>query len=247
MTTSAIAPARRPASAGLQQPVFFLLCALAALLLVACGDDASNKPDPFFSQPPSARGTPSATAAPGAPAAPAAPAKPGASASAAASAGPANLPPLPIEEFTEADFTASDKSRDPFRSFAKTFVAQAKGRITVQRVILAERFAVDELKIVGIVSRGDVKALLTDSTGLGWIVKVGDYVGKAEVVHTGGPTGADVAINWRVDRIRENDVVFVREDPSHPEIPPTTRVVTLYPSDQNPSQLFGQQGSPAPR
>lgn len=236
MTTSASAPVR--------QPVFFLLCALVALLLAACGDEASNKPDPFFSQPPSARGTPSATAAPGAPAG--AP-KPGGSASAAASAGPANLPPLPVEEFTEADFTASDKSRDPFRSFAKTFVAQAKGRITVQRVILAERFAVDELKIVGIVSRGDVKALLTDSTGLGWIVKVGDYVGKAEVVHTGGPTGADVAINWRVDRIRENDVVFVREDPSHPEIPPTTRVVTLYPSDQNPSQLFGQQGSPAPR
>jgi type IV pilus assembly protein PilP len=214
----------------------FFFCALAALL-AGCGDDpASNKPDPFFSQPPSARGA--STSKPGGPAAPGASAKPGASGAAAAGA-PQNLPPLPVEEFTEADFSPSDKSRDPFRSFARTFVAQAKGRITVQRVVLAERFALDELKIVGIVSRGDVKVLLTDSTGLGWIVKVGDYVGKPEVVHTGGPTGADVAINWRVDRIRENDVVFVREDPSHPEIPPTTRVVALYPSDQNPSQPFG--------
>lgn len=202
--------------------------ALAALLLAGCGDEATNKPvDPFFSQPPSARGGPPASGA-------AAGAKPGAAPSGSAKVD--SMPPLPVEEFTEADFTPSDRSRDPFRSFAKTFVAQAKGRLTVQRVILAERFALDELKIVGLVSRGDVKALLTDSTGLGWIVKVGDYVGKAEVVHTGGPTGSDVAINWRVDRIRDNDIVFVREDPSHPEIPPSTRVIALYPSDQNPNQ-----------
>lgn len=244
MTTArelAITGPRRLAAATLRALAVFILGALAALL-AGCGDDpATNKPDPFFSQPPSQRGGPPATAA----AAPGAPARPGGTASPAAA--PSDLPPLPVEEFTEADFTATDKSRDPFRSFAKTFVAQAKGRVTVQRVILAERFALDELKIVGIVSRGDVKALLTDSTGLGWIVKVGDYVGKAEVVHTGGPTGSDVAINWRVDRIRENDVVFVREDPSHPEIPPTTRVIALYPSDQNPSLMLLQPASPAPR
>ena len=56
---------------------------------------------------------------------------------------------------------------------------------------------------------------------------MGEFVGKSEVVHSGGPTGADVPINWRIDRIRPADVVFVREDPSHPEIPPTTRVVAL--------------------
>ena len=51
--------------------------------------------------------------------------------------------------------------------------------------------------------------------------------GAAEIVHSGGPTGADVAINWRIDRIREGDVVFIREDPSHPEIPTATRVLAL--------------------
>ena len=219
---------------------------LSALLLAGCGDEGSGgagsgKADPFFSLPPSARtGAAHGSAAPAAPGAPgAAPGAPGAAGTAAASAS-STLAALPPQEFTEADFTETDKSRDPFRAFTKAFVAQAKGRVTVQRVILAERFALDELKTVGIVSRGDVMALMTDPTGLGWIIKIGDYVGKAEVIHTGGPTGSDVAINWRVDRIRENDIVFVREDPSHPEIPPTTRVIVLYPSDQ----LAGSPGGP---
>lgn len=206
------------------------LLVLSALALSGCGDD--KKPtDPF------APSTVAATAAP----APA-PAQTGGAAAARHGGGPApsgsaaaDLPPLPPQEFTEADFTETDKSRDPFRSFAKTFVAQSKGRTNIQRIVLAEKYALDELKPVGIVSRGDVKALLTDPAGLGWIVKVGDFVGKSELVHTGGPTGADVAINWRVDRIRENDIVFIREDTSHPEIPQTSRVIVLYPTDQNPN------------
>jgi type IV pilus assembly protein PilP len=101
--------------------------------------------------------------------------------------------------------------------------------VTIQRQVLVDRYALDELKLVGVVTRAPARALLTDPTGLGWVAKVGDFVGKAEVVHSGGPTGVDVAVNWRVDRIRESDVVFIREDPSHPEIPPTTRVIALRP------------------
>jgi type IV pilus assembly protein PilP len=205
---------------------------LIGLVLSGCGDDpasgSSGKPPSKGPNPPAAAPLP----------------EPGASSGAAARHGAgapsgsatADMPPLPPQEFTEGDFTETDKSRDPFRSFAKAFVAQSKGRTNIQRVILAERYALDELKPVGIVSRGDLKALLTDPAGLGWIVKVGDYVGKAELVHTGGPTGSDVAINWRVDRIRENDIVFMREDTAHPEIPQTSRVVVLYPSDQLPGK-----------
>ncbi|HSN99523.1 MAG TPA: hypothetical protein VLS89_14605, partial [Candidatus Nanopelagicales bacterium] len=142
------------------------------------------------------------------------------------------LPPLPLREFAESDFSESDRSRDPFRSFESMFATQAKTRITIQRQVLVDRYALDELKLVGVVSRSPARALLTDPTGLGWVVKVGDFVGKAEIVHTGGPGGADVAINWRVDRIRDSDVVFIREDPAHPEIPPTTRVIALRPLDE---------------
>ncbi len=235
----------RRATQGLRAPLAVtarlagVLLVLFGLLLTACGDDV--KPPPA-GQPTSNRGNlPPPAPATAAPAGRAAAQRHGAGASPSGSAA-ADAAPLPPQEFTEGDFTETDKSRDPFRSFAKAFVAQSKGRTNIQRVILAERYALDELKPVGIVSRGDVKALLTDPAGLGWIVKVGDYVGKAELVHTGGPTGSDVAINWRVDRIRENDIVFIREDTSHPEIPQTSRVIVLYPSDQNPNQPFGAEG-----
>jgi len=100
-----------------------------------------------------------------------------------------------------------------------------------------DRYALDELHLVGIVLGAPSRALLTDPGGLGWVAKVGDFVGKSELVHAGGPTGTDVAVNWRVDRIRDGDIVFIREDPSHPEIPPTTRVVAL----RTPEEEAGQK------
>jgi type IV pilus assembly protein PilP len=141
--------------------------------------------------------------------------------------GTENLPPLPLKEFQERDFSETDTSRDPFRNFAAVFARQLKSTATVQRKALVDRYALDELKLIGIVTRAPARALLTDPAGTGWVAKVGDFVGKSELVHSGGPTGIDVAVNWRVDRIRHNDVVFVREDPSHPEIPPTTRIMAL--------------------
>jgi type IV pilus assembly protein PilP len=189
---------------------------IAAAIAVGCGDDAEDPIPPV---------TPK-----GAGKAPAG--RPGAAADAGVDGAAAELPPPPLREFSESDFSESDRSRDPFRSFETLFATQAKTRVTIQRQVLVDRFALDELKLVGVVSRAPPRALLTDPGGLGWVVKVGDFVGKPEIVHTGGPSGADVAINWRVDRIRESDVVFIREDPSHPEIPPTTRVIALRPLEE---------------
>lgn len=184
------------------------LCAASAL--AACGSDDTWKPAPA---------NPGAAPQPGAP---------GASPSASASAGPtAGLPPLPLRDFQERDFAESDANRDPFRGFQADLLAQSKTRVTIQRKVLVDRYALEELKLTGLVNGNPSRALLIDPTGLGWIAKVGDYVGKPELVHSGGPSGTDVPINWRVDRIRAGDVVFVREDPSHPEIPPTTRVIAL--------------------
>ncbi|HVK65336.1 MAG TPA: pilus assembly protein PilP [Polyangium sp.] len=138
---------------------------------------------------------------------------------------------LPQREFGEADFTETEKNRDPFRGFASVFAQQAKGRTVVQRTVVIERYALDELKLSGLVTRSQPRALFIDPANVGWVLKVGDFVGKPEIVRTGGPTGVDVAINWRVDRIRDGDVVFVREDPAHPEIAPVTRVVALFPEE----------------
>jgi type IV pilus assembly protein PilP len=184
-----------------------LALALLAVLSTGCGDD----PPP----PPPKKAVPAA----------AAPA-PGAAASAAPSP-TADMPPLPKRDFQERDFAESDSNRDPFRSFAADLIAQGKTRISIQRKVLVDRYSLEELKLVGLVLGSPSRALLIDPTGLGWDARVGDFVGKPEMVHSGGPTGTDVPINWRVDRIRPSDVVFIREDPSHPEIPPTTRVIAL--------------------
>jgi type IV pilus assembly protein PilP len=146
----------------------------------------------------------------------------------------AELAPLPERQFTEADFSETERNRDPFRGFAAMFSQQAKGQQKQQRQVIVDRFSLDELKLVGVVTRTAPRVLFTDPAGLGWVLKTGDYVGKPEIVHTGGPAGIDVAINWRVDRIRESDVVFVREDPAHPEIAPVTRVVSLFPREETP-------------
>jgi len=137
------------------------------------------------------------------------------------------MPPLPKRDFQERDFAESDINRDPFRSFAADLAAQSKRTFQVQRKVLVDRYALEELRLAGIVTGSPSRALLLDPTGLGWVAKVGDFVGKPEIVHSGGPTGADVPINWRVDRIRVGDIVLVREDPSHPEIAPATRVIAL--------------------
>ncbi|HEY4117173.1 MAG TPA: pilus assembly protein PilP [Byssovorax sp.] len=208
-------------TAGPLSRVALVIFALAlAIGLVGCGDDPQPQNKPSSAKP-----------------AAAAPAKKGKGKGKAAEV-KLDLPPLPLKEFKEGDFSETDQSRDPFRSFASVFVSQAKAKATVQRKAIVERYALDELKLIGIVSRGTSRALLTDPSGSGWVAKVGDLIGKPELVHSGGPTGIDVALNWRVDRIRSNDVVFVREDPSHPEIPPTTRVIALRSPEEEQNLLM---------
>ncbi|MCC6553758.1 MAG: pilus assembly protein PilP [Polyangiaceae bacterium] len=203
-----------------------LAATLGAAAIAGCGGDDE---EPIVTSPP--KGAKPA-------AAPAGGAK-GADAGADAAAPPPDLPPLPVREFQEADFSESDRTRDPFRSFETLFASQGRGRVTIQRTVLVDRYALDELKLAGVVGRSPARALLVDPAGMGWVLKVGDFVGKAELVHSGGPTGTDVALNWRVDRIRESDVVFIREDPSHPDIPPTTRVISLRPLEEG-----GGKGKP---
>ena len=65
------------------------------------------------------------------------------------------------------------------------------------------------------------------------VLKRGDWVGRPEVVHIGGANGADYQINWRVDKVRDGDIVFTREDPAQPGIPPATRVIAIRPENEN--------------
>ncbi len=140
------------------------------------------------------------------------------------------VPGPPKVEFQETDFTETERSRDPFRNYAMIFAEEAKGKVRSQREVILDQYSVDELKLVGIVTRiQPAKAMLVDPTGKGHVVVRGQFIGRAEIVQSGGASGADYEINWRVDRIREGDIVLVREDPQNPDIPSATRVIALHP------------------
>jgi len=155
-------------------------------------------------------------------------------------AGPALAPP-PIArmDFAENDFVESDRNRDPFRTYVATFAAPERQRVAQnQRAVVLPQFSIDELKLVAIVTGGDYpRAMVIDPGGKGWVLKRGDFVGRPEVVHIGGANGADYQLNWRVDKVRDGDLVFLREDPAQPGIPPATRVVTLHPEQQERDKI----------
>src|SRR6185503_10378837 len=62
----------------------------------------------------------------------------------ASAAPPAAPPPAAVgrRDFPEADFTETERSRDPFRPYAKKFAEEAKGRVKSQRQVLLAEFSV---------------------------------------------------------------------------------------------------------
>jgi type IV pilus assembly protein PilP len=141
----------------------------------------------------------------------------------------------PAVEFQETDFSENERSRDPFRSFAKSFADEARTKVKSQREVVLDQYSVDELKLVGLVTRiQPERALLIDPTGKGHILQRGQFLGRAELVQ-GGASGAEYEINWRVERIRDSDIVLVRDDPSNPDVPSATRIIPLRP-DQTQEQ-----------
>jgi type IV pilus assembly protein PilP len=137
---------------------------------------------------------------------------------------------LPKLEIKEGEFAESGNSRDPFRSYALAFADEDKGKVRSQRQVLLDKYSIDELKLVGIVTRiHPAKAMMVDPTGKGHVVQRGQLVGRAELVQSAGPGGAAYEVNWRVDRVRDGDIVLIREDPRNPDVPTATRVVPLRP------------------
>jgi type IV pilus assembly protein PilP len=174
-----------------------------ALLVSACGDDP----------PPPAAATK------------AAPKK----AAAKAAAEAAKELPAPLN--APIDFAEAARMRDPFMSYAREFAQEAKKRVKSQREVLLDQYGLDELKLAGLVTGiRPARAMLIDPKKTGHVVHEGQFIGRSEVVH-GGTSGAEYEINWRVDRIRDTDIVLVREDPANPDVPTATRVIPLRPDD----------------
>jgi type IV pilus assembly protein PilP len=91
----------------------------------------------------------------------------------------------------------------------------------------SRRYAVDQLRLAGIVQRSDApRAMVIDPRGKGWVIAQGDLLGKPETVRSG--SGERLA-SWRVDRIRERDVVLSREVAGEAAVAGITRVLSLPP------------------
>jgi type IV pilus assembly protein PilP len=157
-----------------------------------------------------------------------------AAASAAKAKGKTEAPPA--VQFQETDFSENERSRDPFRSFAKSFAEEARSKVKSQREVVLDQYSVDELRLVGLVTRiQPERALVIDPTGKGHILTRGQFIGRAETVQ-GGASGAEYEINWRVERIRETDIVLVRDDPTNPDVPSATRIIPLRPETADDTQ-----------
>ncbi len=195
-----------------------ILCLLGSLFWLGCEDDV------MVAQP-----------------APSSSAGPRASASGAPADSAQSPPHMDLED---ADFAESDKSRDPFRSYARMFAEEANGQIKSDLDVKLEKYTLDQLKLIGIVTRVyPERAMLVDPNGVGHVIKRGQFVGKPEVVQTAKDVGASYQVHWRVDRIRPNDVVFVREDPTNPDVPVATRVIPLRPEGEGDlSELLENAG-----
>ncbi len=151
-------------------------------------------------------------------------------AAASATASTLSRPSSKRPEYTEND---SRRGAIATATRSRTFLVQNqpvnKTALQPTKIELAQ-YSVDELKLVAIVTGGDqARAMFVDPTGKGTVVYRGSFVCRPEVVHIGGTNGPEYQLNWRVDRIREADVVLIREDPAQPAIPPATRVIPLHP------------------
>jgi type IV pilus assembly protein PilP len=214
-----------------------------ALFAIACGDSPPVAPTRG-----AAGGTGRSSA--GTPPANAAAANGGARADAASG------PPLHGRVLQDIDFTESDRSRDPFRSFARDWIPRNESAtpLPTDNIKLAS-LSLDDLKVIAIVvGVASPYAMLVDTDGNGTIIRRGDLVGRPDTIVSPGENGGPHQVPWRVARIvgsrisrdRNNnlveipaEVVFEREDRA--SLTPTRieRSLSLAPPGEG-------RGGPAP-
>jgi hypothetical protein len=187
---------------------------IAALSLAACGDEEVVQ---------TTRGA-GGGAAPAADKAGATPAA-GAAAGAVAAGAPA-APAVPREPvaYKDEDFAESIANRDPFKIYTTQYRADLPEG--VQRRVYMPTTAVEEMRLIAIVTGvPKPKAMLLDPVGVGHVVERGDYVGRPKVIQASGNVA--MTLNWRVDRIRENEVVLTQEDATDPTRIAMTKIIPL--------------------
>jgi type IV pilus assembly protein PilP len=151
---------------------------------------------------------------------------PGGDTAAATGVGQAVDAGIAAPTYRDEDFSEAEANRDPFRNYAATVRAMPEA-VTTRDVELPNT-GIDEMNVIAVVTGvADARAMILDSEGVGHVVRRGSYLGRAEVVQAGGLEELPITLHWRVDRIRESEVVLTRDDPTAPNRPPLTRVLAL--------------------
>mgnify|MGYP001026057081 CR=1 FL=1 len=149
----------------------------------------------------------------------------------AAKKAPAKVaPPAPATQklvLKDEDFVESERNRDPFRPYVATPGPRGpEASFDPQRPVVMPNTAVEQMKLIAVVTGVPrPKAMLTDPGGVGYVVQRGDYLGKAKVLTATG--SVPLTLNWRVDRIRDQEVVLTRQDPTDPSHLPMSRIITM--------------------
>ncbi len=138
---------------------------------------------------------------------------------------------LIVHKITEDSFIESPARRDPFRSFIIPLTKKSEMSSLPQVEAILTQYQIDELLLIAIISgtgteSGAPMAMVVDPTGLGHIIRRGNYVGRGETVRK-VHSGEEVFIYWRVARIRDDAVVFEREDPFSPTEATVTKILSL--------------------
>jgi hypothetical protein len=96
----------------------------------------------------------------------------------------------------------------------------------MQRRVVMPATAVEEMRLIAIVTgMPRPKAMLVAPDNIGYVVERGDYIGRPKVIQATGSVA--MTLNWRVDRIRENEVVLTQQDPTDPTRAALTKIIPL--------------------
>jgi type IV pilus assembly protein PilP len=129
--------------------------------------------------------------------------------------------------FKDEDFVESEHNRDPFRSYSASFVKHGpEAPQGSQRLVIMPETAVEEMKLIAVISGlSRPKAMLTDKHNVGYVVQRGDYIGRPKVIQSTG--NVTITVNWRVDRLRETELVLTLQDPQDLSRPPLSRIIGM--------------------
>ena len=144
---------------------------------------------------------------------------------------------IELPDLTESVFVSGPRHRDPFSPYLEVIIkTEVLSERPVQREVKLKEYDVSELKLIGIITNiGDPRAMVTTPDNTGFVLRRGDYVGRADFVKQ--RNGASIQVNWRVARIHgagkeeERGIYLVRDDPTSVRGDDVTRFIPLHPLD----------------